>query len=70
MQLRNDSPVGDLDIPLLRRVVLAGEVFDVTAEQANILLDQCPYNFGPADDEAKAVLDAKTATEDSEGGDQ
>ena len=29
MKLKNVSPLGDLDVPVLRRVVKAGEVFDV-----------------------------------------
>ena len=40
MQIRNVSPRGDLEVPLLRRVVLAGEVVDVTPEQADLLLPQ------------------------------
>ncbi len=39
-KIRNVSPYGDLDVPLLGVVVLAGETVDVTAEQAKILLDQ------------------------------
>lgn len=38
--LRNISPLGDLDIPLLRRVVKRGETFSCTAEQAARLLPQ------------------------------
>lgn len=38
--IRNDSPLGDLDVPLLRRVVKAGEVVEVTDEHAEILLQQ------------------------------
>lgn len=34
MQFKNISPQGDLDVPLIGRVVKAGEVFEVTAEQA------------------------------------
>lgn len=58
MLLRNVSPRGDLDIPLVRRVVPAGEVFEVTADQARRLLEQSG-NFEPADAEAgKYVPDA------------
>lgn len=38
--LKNISPYGALDIPLLGRVVEAGEVFDVTPEQARHLAGQ------------------------------
>lgn len=59
--LRNVSPRGDLDIPLVRRVVAAGEVFDVNADQARRLLEQTG-NFEPADAEAgKYVPDAPEA---------
>jgi hypothetical protein len=32
MKFKNVSPVGDLDVPLLKRVVSAGEVFEVPAD--------------------------------------
>jgi hypothetical protein len=38
--IRNDSPVGDLDVPLLRCVVKAGEDVTVTPDQARRLLPQ------------------------------
>lgn len=38
--LKNVSPYGDLEIPLLHRVVAAGEVFEVTDEQAERLAGQ------------------------------
>lgn len=50
MLIRNVSPRGDLDVPLLRRVVLAGEAVDVTPEQAQALLPQ-EDNWQPADHE-------------------
>jgi hypothetical protein len=40
MKIKNDSPIGDLDVPLLRRVVKAGEVVDVSEDHARRLLDQ------------------------------
>ncbi len=40
MQIRNTSRFGDLEVPLLGRVVAHGEVVDVTAEQAEQLLLQ------------------------------
>ena len=45
-QIRNISPIGDLDVPLLGRVVHAGEAVDVTDEQAALLLAQ-PMNYEP-----------------------
>jgi hypothetical protein len=53
-KLRNHSHRGDLDIPLVRRVVPFGHEFDVTDEQARVLLQQ-PANYAPADDAAKAI---------------
>lgn len=55
MKIRNICPIGDLDIPLLRRVVAAGEVVEVQADHAAKLLPQ-RSNYEPADDEAIAVL--------------
>lgn len=46
-KIRNVSPYGDLDVPLLGVVVPAGGVVDVTDENALILLDQ-PENWVPA----------------------
>lgn len=43
-QLRNINPLGEVEIPLLGRAVGAGEVFDVSDEQAAALLDQ-PSNY-------------------------
>lgn len=65
MQIRNISPYGALDVPLLRRegepydehgegCLSAGEVLDVTPEHAAVLLEQ-HENFEPADDAAAAV---------------
>ena len=55
MKIRNVCPIGDLDVPLLNRIVAAGEVVDVTPAQAAMLLQQAS-NYEPADDEARAVL--------------
>ena len=35
--IRNVSPYGALDVPLLRRIVAAGETTEVTDEQATML---------------------------------
>jgi hypothetical protein len=37
---KNVSPYGDLDVPLLGRVVKAGEVFEVTPDQARGIAGQ------------------------------
>lgn len=52
---RNVSPYGALDIPLLGRTVEAGEVFEVTPEQAKHLAGQ--------DDNFQKVQPSKTAKE-------
>lgn len=56
-KIKNVSPYGALDIPLLRRTVGAGEVVDVTAEQAERLLPQAE-NYEPADKAARDILAA------------
>jgi len=39
-KFRNVSSLGDLDLPLIGRVVRAGEVFDATEEQSALLVEQ------------------------------
>lgn len=66
MRIRNDSPLGDLDVPLLRRIVKRSEEVDVSAEQAERLLPQEIWTA--VDDEARRVqaeLD-KPADDESE----
>jgi hypothetical protein len=53
MRIRNDSPLGDLDVPLLRRVVERGDEVDVSAEHAVRLLQQDIWTA--VDDEARRV---------------
>lgn len=36
----NISPLGDLDLPLVGRVIAAGEVFEVSAAHAKLLKKQ------------------------------
>ena len=66
MKLRNINPIGHADVPLLYRqgepfdqdgvgCLQPGEVFDVTEEQARLLLVQ-DGNYEPADDEAQQLL--------------
>lgn len=43
-KIKNVSPFGDLDVPLLGRVIASGETVDVTDEQAETLLQQ-PDNY-------------------------
>jgi len=48
VRIKNVSPLGDLDVPALRRIVAAGEVVDVDDDDlAANLLDQ-PANWAPA----------------------
>lgn len=58
-KLKNISPLGELDVPLLDRILDAGEEFDVSAETAEKLLPQAE-NYQPVDDEAHAILDRLT----------
>jgi hypothetical protein len=46
-KIKNVSPFGDLDVPLLGRIVEQGSIVEVTAEQADILLQQ-EANWQPA----------------------
>jgi hypothetical protein len=50
--IRNVSPLGDLDVPLLGRILAAGEEVDVPKETAALLLAQ-PDNFQPVTPAAK-----------------
>lgn len=53
---KNVSPYGDLDLPLIGRVVKAGETFEVTAEQAKALAGQ-DDNFQPVTHAKKKAAD-------------
>ena len=53
-KFQNISSSGDLELPLLRRVVAAGEIFEVTEEQAQLLVLQ--------PDVWKSVVDKKETT--------
>ena len=64
MKIRNVSPLGELDVPLLRRVVPAGEAVTVTDEQAARLLPQTGA-WQPADKAARDLLDALQPAEDA-----
>ena len=71
-KIKNVSPFGDLDIPLLGRVVSAGATVEVTDEQAAILLRQ-EDNFHAAGDGAGRIKEAsleEAAKEFEEAGDQ
>lgn len=63
-QIRNDSPIGDLDVPLLRRVVEAGETVTVTDEQAGRLLPQ--EIWSAIDDDARRIQAAIDEPADQE----
>jgi hypothetical protein len=56
MKIRNVSPLGDLDVPLLRRSIAAGEVVDIPDEHAQLLAQF--ENFAPADKAAEKAADA------------
>ncbi len=61
--ITNVSPIGDLDVPALRRVVKAGEAVEVTVDIARSMLDQ-PTNWAPFDDEARGIVAELTAVDD------
>ena len=58
-KIRNVSSQGDLEVPLLRRVVKAGEVFEVPADVAELLLAQS--DIWAAVKSEKGVRDDHTA---------
>lgn len=51
-KIKNVSPFGDLDVPLLGLVFEAGAVLEVSEEEAKILLQQAD-NFQPVKDATK-----------------
>jgi hypothetical protein len=63
VKVKNISPFGHLDVPLVGRVVEAGEVFDATEEQAALLLMQ-PFHYAPGDKAAEAFLKALQPAEE------
>lgn len=67
-QIRNESPVGDLDVPLLRRIVKAGETVDVTEDQALRLLGQ--EIWSAVDDDARRIQEAIDIVEAGRRGDE
>lgn len=54
--IKNASPFGDLDVPLLRRIVKGGETVTVTEDQAARLLPQDIWEA--VDKSAKAIQSA------------
>ncbi len=67
--IKNVSPLGALDVALLRRIVAAGDTVDVTADQASILLRQATWE--PVSKAATAIQkhiddDATEALADTE----
>ncbi len=53
-RIKNISPIGAIDVPLLRRTLEADEQIDVTEDQARRLLAQ-PDVYGPVDKQAKTI---------------
>lgn len=58
--VKNVSPVGALDIPLIGRVVEANEEFEVPSDVAEALLQQ-PDNFQPVAKSKKSTTNASEA---------
>jgi hypothetical protein len=65
VKIKNVSPFGELDVPLLRRIVERDEVIEVDEEHAKLLLTQ-PFHYAPADAAAEAFLKALTPPEADE----
>lgn len=62
--IRNVSPIGDLDVPLLRRIVRAGEEIEVTKDQADALLAQTS-NWKPGKKNAGTGAPTEESTDDN-----
>lgn len=63
-KIKNVSPFGDLDVPLLGRVVASGETVEVTDEQAELLLQQ-PDNYRAVGAAAKGIEKEVTNDDDA-----
>jgi hypothetical protein len=63
--ITNVSPIGDLDVPLLRCVVKRGEAVSVSDSHARKLLAQ-PDVWQPVDEAADAIV-AELTAQDSDG---
>ncbi|MEB0001603.1 hypothetical protein QN357_01460 [Cryobacterium sp. RTC2.1] len=61
---RNVSPLGDLDTPIVGRIVEAGEVIELPAERAVFLVGQ-DETWEPADDEARALANPEPTPPDT-----
>lgn len=70
-RIKNVSPFGDLEVPLLGITVAKGSIVEVTDEQAKVLLTQSD-NFHPWGAEAREALEraeAEQADEPKKAGD-
>lgn len=65
-KIKNVSPFGDLDVPLLGRVVEHGHIVEVSDEQAAILLQQEANwsTWGEEAQKAKALGEKRAAATD------
>ena len=63
--IKNVSPLGELDVPLLGRFLAFGEEIEVSDDVAERLLPQAE-NYEPVDDEAKAIFAKLFPAEDDE----
>lgn len=66
--IQNVSPIGDLDVPLLRRIVKRDEIVEVTAAQALRLLPQGIWLA--VDDDAQTIQTEIDHAADDTGVDQ
>jgi hypothetical protein len=64
-KIKNVSPFGDLEVPLLGAVVEHGSIVEVSEEHARILLMQ-PSNFQPWGPDAREALEKEQGAEAAE----
>ncbi len=62
LKIKNVSPLGDLDVPLLGRVVKSGEVVEVTNDQSSRLLAQSDI-WEPASSKGAGTTKVAVATD-------
>lgn len=67
--IKNVSPLGELDVPLLGRFLDYGEEIEVSDDVAERLLPQAE-NYEPVDDEAKAILAKLNGEPDADESDE
>lgn len=67
VKIKNVSPFGDLEVPLLGQVVAHGAIIEVSEEQAKVLLTQ-EDNFKPWGPDARHELEVAQQENEEKAG--